>query len=71
MSQEKSQVVQGFKVKDFSSKKDKVELKLILDKEDLAAGRFDLGEVLGMLELHQSSDYTIELTLFKKQSVDE
>lgn len=66
MVNSKIQVVQGFKVKDFASKKDVVELKLTLDKEELKAGEYDLGEVLGMLELHQTSDYTVELTLLKK-----
>jgi len=62
----KVQPVQGFKVKDFVSKKDTLELKLIADKEDVRAGTMDLGDVLGMLELHQTSDYTVELALVKR-----
>ena len=69
MSNDKVQPVEGFKIKDFASKKDTVELKLILDKDDLSAGIFDLGEVLGMLELHQTADYPVEIILLKKESV--
>ena len=63
------QVVEGFKIKDFASKKDTIELKLALDKEDLSAGVYDLGEVLGMLELHQTADYAVEISLLKKDKV--
>ncbi len=68
MSNDNIQLVQGFKIKDFASKKDTVELKLILDKDDLSAGIYDLGEVLGMLELHQTSDYEVEISLLKKKT---
>lgn len=61
------QPVQGFKVGTFTVKKDKVELRLLADKEDISAGEYDLGEVLGMLELHSTSDYEVELSLVTKE----
>lgn len=67
MANPKTQPVQGFKVEDFKVKKDKIELKLKADKEDVRAGDFDLGDVLAMLELHSSSDFQVELTLVKRE----
>jgi hypothetical protein len=66
MSNPKTQPVQGFKVKTFTVKKDTISLILNADKEEIRAGDFDLGDILAMLELHSTSDFTVELTLVRR-----
>lgn len=58
-----AQLVQGFKVDSFLVKKDEIKLVLKASKDDIRAGAYDLGDVLGMLELHSTSDYNVELSL--------
>lgn len=63
MANRNTQPVQGFKVATFTVKKDTIDLKLTAEKDEVTAGEYDLGDVLKMLELHSTSDYTVELTL--------
>lgn len=65
-----TQLVQGFKVDTFLVKKDEIKLVLKASKDEIRAGNFDLGQVLGMLELHSTSDYNVELSLVTEE-VDE
>lgn len=65
-----TQLVQGFKVDTFLVKKDEIKLVLKASKDEIRAGDFDLGQVLGMLELHSTSDYNVELSLVTEE-VDE
>ena len=60
--------VQGFKVDSFLVKKDEIKLVLKASKDEIRAGAFDLGDVLGMLELHSTSDYNVELSLVSEEA---
>jgi hypothetical protein len=63
-----TQPVQGFKVDSFLVKKDEIKLVLKASKDEIRAGAFDLGDVLGMLELHSTSDYNVELSLVSEEA---
>lgn len=62
-----TQLVQGFKVDSFLVKKDEIKLVLKASKDEIRAGAFNLGDVLGMLELHSTSDYNVELSLVAEE----
>lgn len=62
-----TQLVQGFKVDSFLVKKDEIKLVLKASKDEIRAGNFNLGDVLGMLELHSTSDYNVELSLVSEE----
>jgi len=64
----KTQPVQGFKVDSFLVKKDEIKLVLKASKDEVRAGAFNLGDVLSMLELHSTSDYTVELSLVSEET---
>ena len=63
-----TQPVQGFKVDSFLVKKDEIKLVLKASKDEIRAGAFELGDVLGMLELHSTSDYNVELSLVSEEA---
>lgn len=63
----KTQPVQGFKVDSFLVKKDEIKLVLKASKDEICAGNFNLGDVLGMLELHSTADYAVELALVSEE----
>jgi hypothetical protein len=63
-----TQPVQGFKVDSFLVKKDEIKLVLKASKDEVRAGAFNLGDVLSMLELHSTSDYTVELSLVSEET---
>jgi hypothetical protein len=63
-----TQPVQGFKVDSFLVKKDEIKLVLKANKDEVRAGAFNLGDVLSMLELHSTSDYTVELSLVSEET---
>jgi len=63
-----TQPVQGFKVDSFLVKKDEIKLVLKASKDEIRAGNFNLGDVLGMLELHSTSDFTVELSLVSEET---
>jgi hypothetical protein len=65
-----TQPVQGFKVDSFLVKKDEIKLVLKANKDEVRAGNFNLGEVLGMLELHSTSDYNVELALVAEEPAE-
>jgi len=55
--------VQGFLVKKVVVQKDKVELVLTADKDDISAQNGNIGDILASLEAHSSGEYPVEITL--------
>jgi len=63
-------VVQGFQVKKVVVQKDKMELVLVADKDDLSAQDGNVGDILASLEAHSSGEYPVEVTLGRCGSSD-
>jgi hypothetical protein len=69
MANKTNYVVSGFQVSTFTVKKDKVKLVLEVDKDDLRAQDGTLSDVFASLEAHSSSEFPVELTLGRCDSI--
>ena len=69
MATNTSYIVSGFKVGNFSVKKDKIKIILEADKDDVRAQDGTIGDVLASLEAYASSEFPIELTMGRCEDI--